>query len=180
MSNNDKNETESPDIIEEIIPGKNNDYNDKSINQNNINNQQSFIENYDEDEAAHAVIKVSEESKKTIETNTDEARNQIPRYTQAINDTQKQTAQATKALAENYLEIQKQAINSFQSIFIPYFENVQNQLWSNQHVFRSMQEMYSTLVSNYTESVLAFSKLWNDIAFSNVGLFRSATNKAID
>jgi hypothetical protein len=180
MSNNDKNETESPDIIEEIIPGKNNDYNDKSIDQNNINNQQSFIENYDEDEAAHAVIKVSEESKKTIERNTDEVRNQIPRYTHAINDTQKQTAQATKALAENYLEIQKQAINSFQSIFIPYFENVQNQLWSNQHVFRSMQEMYSTLVSNYTESVLAFSKLWNDIAFSNAGLFRSATNKADD
>ncbi len=180
MSNNDKNETESPDIIEEIIPGKNNDYNDKSINQNNINNQQSFIENYDEDEAAHAVIKVSEESKKTIERNTDEVRNQIPRYTQAINDTQKQTAQTTKALAENYLEIQKQAINSFQSIFIPYFENVQNQLWSNQHVFRSIQEMYSTLVSNYTENVLAFSKMWNDIAFSNEGLFKSATNKAND
>ena len=31
MSNSDKNETESPAIIEEIIPGKNNDYNDKSI-----------------------------------------------------------------------------------------------------------------------------------------------------
>jgi hypothetical protein len=107
-------------------------------------------------------------------------RNQIPRYTQAINDTQKQTAQATKALAENCLEIQKQAINSFQSIFIPYFENVQNQLWSNQHVFRSMPEMYSRLVSNYTEIVLAFSKLWNDIVFSNAGLFRSATNKAND
>lgn len=180
MSNNDKNETESPDIIEEIIPGKNNDYNDKSINRNNINNPQSFIENYDEDESAHAVIKASEESKKTIGRNTDEVGNQIPRYTQAINDTQKQTAQATKALAENYLEIQKQTINYFQSIFIPYFENVQNQLWSNQNVFRSMPEMYSRLVSNYTESVLAFSKLWNDIAFSNVGLFRSATNKAND
>ena len=180
MSNNDKNETESPDIIEEIIPGKNNNYNDKSINQNNINNQQSFIENYDEDEAAHSVINVSEESKKTIERNTDEVRNQIPRYTQAINDTQKQTAQVTKALAENYLEIQKQAINSFQSIFIPYFENVQNQLWSNQHVFRSMPDMYSKLVSNYTEIVLAFSKLWNDIAFSNAGLIRSATNKVND
>ena len=33
-----KDETESPDIIEEIIPGKNNDSSDKSNNQNNNNN----------------------------------------------------------------------------------------------------------------------------------------------
>ena len=180
MSNTDKNKKESPDIIEEIIPGKNNDYNDKSINQDNNNNQQSFVENYDEDESAQAVIKASEESKTKLERNADEVRNQNPRYTQAINDSQKQTAQATKALAENYLEIQKQSINSFQSIFIPCFENVQNQFWSNQHFFRSMPELYSRLVGNYLESLLAFSKLWNDIAFSNAGLFRGATNKAND
>ena len=171
---------ESPDIIEEIIPGKNNDYNDKSINQNNNNNQQLFIENYDEKESAQNVIESSEESNETIERNIEEVRNQTPRHTQAINDTQKQTAQATKALAENYLELQKQAINSFQSIFVPYFENVQNQLWNNQHFFMSMPEMYSRVIGNYTESVLAFSKIWNDIAISNAGFFKNAINKAKD
>jgi hypothetical protein len=45
MSSNDINETESPAIIEEIIPGKNNDSIDKNINRNNNNNQQSLIEN---------------------------------------------------------------------------------------------------------------------------------------
>ena len=72
-----KDETESPDIIEEIIPGKNNDYNDKSINQNNNNNQQPFIENYNEQESAQAVIEASEESKKSIERNVDKAGNQF-------------------------------------------------------------------------------------------------------
>jgi hypothetical protein len=46
MSNNDKNKAQSPDIIEEIIPGKNDIYNDKSINQNSNNNQHPFVENY--------------------------------------------------------------------------------------------------------------------------------------
>jgi hypothetical protein len=175
-----KNDLESPDIIEEIIPGKNNDYKDKSINQNNNNNQQSLIENYDEKESAQNVIESSEGSKETIGRNIEEVRNQIPRYSQEINNTQKQTAQATKALAENYLELQKHAINSFQSIFVPYFENVQNQLWNNQHFFMSMPEMYSRMISNYTESVLVFGKIWNDIAISNAGFFNNAINKAND
>ena len=51
-----KDETKTPDIIEEIIPGKNDDYNDKSANLNNNNNQPPFIENYDEKESAQAVI----------------------------------------------------------------------------------------------------------------------------
>ena len=65
MSSED--ETESPDIIEEIIPGKNSDSNDKSINQKNNNNQQPSIENYNVQESAQAVIEDSEEPKKSIE-----------------------------------------------------------------------------------------------------------------
>lgn len=182
MSNTDKNETESPDIIEDIIPGKNKDYNNKSTYQNNNNNnnqQQSFNNNYDLEQSTQSVNKALEESKRSIERSTDEARNQIPRYAQAITDTQEeQTAQATKDIAGNYLEFQKQALNSFQSVFMPYFENVHNQLWNNQEFFRIIPEMYSRMVSNYTETVIAFSKMWNDIAFSNVGFFKNAINKA--
>ncbi len=183
MANNDKNETESPDIIEEIIPGKNNDndYNDKSINPiNNNNNQQSFIENYNEEESAQAVIKASEDSKRTIETSTEGARNQIPRYAQAITNIQEQSAKATKEIAENYQEYQKQAINSFQSIYTSYFENFQNQLWNNQEFFKRIPDMYSRMISNYIESAFAFRKMWSDIAFSNVGVFKNVINKAND
>jgi hypothetical protein len=61
MYKGDKNEIKSPAIIEEIIPGKNSDSNDKSINQKNNNNQQSFIENYNEKESALAAIETKEE-----------------------------------------------------------------------------------------------------------------------
>lgn len=72
MSNNDKNETKTPDMIEEIIPGKNNDYNNKPINQSDsYNNQQPFIENYNEKESALAVIEYKEEEFEKIMSNTD-------------------------------------------------------------------------------------------------------------
>ena len=180
MSSNDRNETESPDIIEEIIPGKNNDYNDKSINQNNNNNQQSFIENYNEQESAQSVIEAPGESKKTIDRNTNETGKEIPRYSQAITNAQEQTGLATRDITRNYLELQKQTIDSFQSVFMPYFQNVNNQVWNSQEFFKSISEMYSRLVSNYTESAIAFGKMWNDIAFTNMGLFKNATNKATE
>ncbi len=107
-----------------------------------------------------------------------EAWNQIPRYTQAISETQEQTAQATMEIAENYLEFQKQTINSFQSLFTLYFQYIQNQLWNNQEFFKTISEMYSKLVSNYTESAITFSRIWNDAIFTNVGLYKNATNKA--
>ena len=178
MANNDKNDTESPDIIEEIIPGKNTDYNDKSINPDNNNNLQSFVEDYNEEESAQAVINSSEDSKRTMETSTEESKNQIPRYTQAITDTHEQTATVTKALADNYLEYQKQAINSFQSVYAQYFVNFQEKLWNNQEFFKKIPDMYSGMISSYMESAMAFNKIWNDFIISNVGFFNDLNKKA--
>jgi dGTP triphosphohydrolase len=148
-----------------------------STNSNN-NNRHSSGFNNDLERSAQSVNQALEESKKSIERNTDEARNQIPRYAQAITDAQEQTTQATKEIAENYLEYQKQVINSFQSVFSPYFENIHNQLWNNQDFYRRIPEIYSKMVSNYTENTIAFSRVINDIAFSNVNLFRNAVNEA--
>ena len=41
-------------------------------------------------------------------------------YTQAVNDYQEQTIQATIGIADNYVDSQKQIINSFQSALTPY------------------------------------------------------------
>ena len=67
MSNIDRNETQSPDIIEEIIPGKNGVYNNKYINQDN---NKSPIENYNEKEAVQTVLEASEEYDRNLEKST--------------------------------------------------------------------------------------------------------------
>ena len=56
---------------------------------------------------------------------------QIPRYTQAVNDYQEQTIQATREIADNSIDSQKEIINSFQSALIPQLENANRVLWSN-------------------------------------------------
>jgi len=173
---NDKNKTDSPDIIEEIIPGKNNDYKDKSIYQTSNNSQQSFSNNYDLEQNTQSVKKALEDSKRIMEKSREETRNQIPRFAQAITDTHEQAAQAAKEIAENYMEYQKRVFNSFRPVYTPFFENLHNQPWNNQEFFRIIPEMYSRMISIYTENLIAFGRIFNDITFSNIGYYRSAVN----
>jgi hypothetical protein len=49
---------------------------------------------------------------------------QIPRYTQAVNDYQEQAIQTSREIADNYVQSQKQIINSFESVLTPYVKNV--------------------------------------------------------
>jgi hypothetical protein len=178
MSNNDKNEAQSPDIIEEIIPGKNDNYNDNHVNQSSNNNQQPFIENYNEKEAAQSVLETSKESEKTAEKSFDNLKNQIPYYAQTVTDMQQQMAQATKEIAENFLEYHNQALHSFQSIFMPYFENAYNQLSNNQEFFTRIPETYSRMISSYTENAFVFNRIFNEMILSNIALFTNAINEA--
>jgi hypothetical protein len=167
MSNNDRKEAESPDIIEDIIPGK-----------NNSNNQQSLNNKYDLKESAQSVIKDLKEPETGIESSINEERNRTHGYTQATVDTKEKTAYATNEMAGNYLEYQKQVINSFHSVFAPYFESVHNQLLYNQDLFRRTQEMYSTMIGIYAENLIAFGRISTNTVFSNTGVFKNPFNGA--
>lgn len=142
-----------------------------NLDQTVQNNNQIF--NRVVEETTQSLNQVLEESKKSIERNINEAKNQIPIYTKTINEVQEQAVQATSDIAENYLDYQKQAIDSFQSIVTPYIENVNNQLWNNQDIFRRIPEMYSKMANIYAENSVALSRLINNIAFSNVDIVKS-------
>src|SRR4249920_3849137 len=77
-------------------------------------------------EQNHAVNKALDETRDNIRKTVDEARREIPRNTQAINDYQEHSLQSAKEIeiAESYLESQKQIIQSFQSTWVPYIENM--------------------------------------------------------
>src|SRR6187551_1853177 len=89
---------------------------------------------------------------------------------------QEQAVQATRDIAENYLDYQKQTIDSFQSIVTPYFENANNQLWNNQDIFRRYPEIYSKIANNYAENTVAITRVMNNIAFSNVEIVKTVIN----
>ena len=153
-----------------------------SLNNDNVSNQQDIYQNNQRlynriiEQNTESLEQAFDESKKSIDESIREARNQIPRYTETVNQVQEQTLQATKDIAENYLEYQKQTIDSFQSVSTPYIHNVNNQLLNNQDYFRRMPEMYSKLVNNYAENTIAMSRIFNDMAFSNIELFKNVVD----
>ena len=149
-----------------------------SLVNKNIDNQQDIYQNNQRlynrivEQNTESLEQAFDESKKNIDENIREARNQIPRYTETVNQVQEQTLQATKDIAESYLDYQKQAIDSFQSVATPYLYDVNNQILNTQDYFRTMPEIYSKLVNNYAENTIAMSRIFNDMAFSNIEVFK--------
>ena len=147
-----------------------------SLDNKNIYQSNQRLYNRVIEQNTESLEQAFDESKKSINESIREARNQIPRYTETVNQVQEQTLQATKDIAENYLEYQKQTIDSFQSISTPYLYNVNNQFLNNQDYFRRIPEIYSQLVNNYAENTIAMSRIFNDMAFSNVELFKNVVD----
>lgn len=173
MSKNDKKEitNEHTSHTSSSNNSRINNHNQEDIYQNNQKLYNKAVE-----QASESLEQSLEESKKSIERNMQEAKNQIPRNTETVNEVQEQTIQATKDIAESYMEYQKQAIDSFQSIYTPYLQNINNQLWKSQDYFRRMPEMYSKLVNNYAENTIAINRIFNDMAFLNLDLFKNMVN----
>ncbi len=128
------------------------------------------------EENTRSLNQAFDESRKSIERNIAEARNQIPQYTKSINEVQEQAVQATRDIAENYLDYQKQTVDSFQSIVTPYFENANKQLWNNQDMFRRYPEVYSKMANNCAENTVAITRVMNNIAYSNVEITKTVIN----
>ena len=47
---------------------------------------------------------------------------------------------------------------------------------NNQDYFRRMPEMYTKLVNNYAENTIAMSRIFNDMAFSNIEVFKNVVD----
>ena len=125
-----------------------------------------------------AVNRALQETKDNIRKTSDEARNQIPRYTQAVNDYQEQTIQATREIADNYIDSQKEIINSFQSALIPQLENANRVLWSNWVSPRHFTETYARIVSSFADNTIAATRLANNAIFANMEAFKTSMQHA--
>jgi hypothetical protein len=90
-----------------------------------------------------------DETKSSVDKTTGEAKKEIPQYTKAVNEYQQETIEATKDIADNFLESQKQVINSFQSLWVPYMDNIQNSYWYY-WTPQKATENYTRAVSNVT------------------------------
>jgi vacuolar-type H+-ATPase subunit H len=121
-----------------------------------------------------AVNKAIDETKDNIRKATDEARKDIPRYTQAINEYQEQTIQVTIEIADYYVESQKEIINSFQSAWVPAIERIYAAFWNYWMSPRMLTDIYARTVSSIADNTIATTRLANNAVFSNLEVFRTS------
>lgn len=121
-----------------------------------------------------------DETKSTVKRTTDEAIKEIPRYTKAVNEYQEETIQATKDIADNFLESQKEIIHSLQSLWIPYVENVQNSYWSYWTSPKRSTKNYARAVSNVTDSTIASTRLANNVLYASMEAWKTLVQHARD
>ncbi|MFL6360102.1 MAG: hypothetical protein ACJ72V_12280 [Nitrososphaeraceae archaeon] len=127
-----------------------------------------------------AVNKALDETKDNIRRATDEARKDIPRYTQVVNEYQEQTIQVTIEIADNYLESQKEIINSFQSAWVPAIERTYAVFWNYWMSPRMLTDMYARTVSNIADNTIAAIRLVNNTVFSNLDAFKTSIQNTRD
>jgi ElaB/YqjD/DUF883 family membrane-anchored ribosome-binding protein len=122
-----------------------------------LNETQSTTEQQFQREQQQAVTKVIDETRDNIKKTTNEARKEIPRYTQIVNDYQENTIQAIREITDNYVESQKDILmNSFQ-------------IWSNWTVSpRQMAENYGKIVSSFADNAVAATRVINNTVFANI------------
>ena len=132
-------------------------------------------------EQQQSVNRALEQTRDNIRRATDEARRDIPRYTQAVNEYQEQTIQLTREIADNYLESQKEIINSLQSAWIPQIEATNRVFTSNWMVSpRHLADNYARLVSSFADNALAATRLVNNTIFANLEAFKTSVQNARD
>src|SRR5918912_442159 len=126
------------------------------------------------------VNRALDETRDNIRKATDEARKEVPRYTQAVNDYQEQTIQASREIADTYVESQKEIINSIQSAWIPFVENVYGVFWNYWISPRRLTEVYARAVSSVADNTIAVTRLANNTVFANMEAFRTSVQHAKD
>jgi len=139
-----------------------------SYNVNNQNNQQDFNE---------SVNRSLNQTKDNINRSIDESRKQIPRFNDIVNSYQEQNLQAVKEITENYIESQKSIINSFQSAWRPFNQNVNTTVnaWNSPD---AAANAYSRLVSTCADNAVTYLRTTNNIIFSNIESMKSVMQQA--
>jgi hypothetical protein len=127
-----------------------------------------------QEEIRKAMIDAFEEAKNSTQRAVQEARKEIPRYTEAVNIYQEQILASAKEIAENYIDSQKDIINSFQqSTWMSQIGNAYQTFWSNWVVSpREMTETYANMVSRSIDNAFTATRLSNNITLANMEALR--------
>ena len=117
------------------------------------------------------IYKVLDDTKDNIRKTLSEARKEIPRYTQTVNDSQEQTIEAIRDITDDYIESQKEIISLFQSAWAPLMEKTFYNYWISP---KNMTEVYASLLNGFTDNTIAVIGLTNNMISVNTDTIKTS------
>jgi hypothetical protein len=133
-----------------------------------------------------ATIRSIDMTKEGIRRSIEEIRREMPRYSQTVTDFQNETADATREIADNFLDSQKEVINSMQSAWAPMTERiggrVQGNYWTTGMIGvpffspREMADVYARTIGAMAEAYVASSQMATNMVFAGIEAAIATTN----
>jgi hypothetical protein len=142
-----------------------------------------------------AINRSIDETKDNVSRAIEEVRRETPRYSQTVTDFQNETAEATREIADNFLDSQKEVINSMQSAWAPFAERTSSSGSGNNNYWmmgmmmqpwswwmgmspRDMVNIYARSISVMTDLVTASTRMATNMMFAGIEASRATTNYA--
>lgn len=142
----------------------------QNYSNNNNNNNNDFQD---------SVNQSFDETKDNIKKSIDESRKQIPRINDSVNSYQEQSLQTAKEISEEYLDSQKEVVNSLQSAWRPYNE-IYTGLVTNFYSPEAAINAYTRFVSNVADNTVSAIRLSNNVVFSTLDAWKPVLQQTKD
>jgi hypothetical protein len=127
-----------------------------------------------------AAIRSIDETKDNIRKAIEEVRRETPKYSQTITDFQNETADATREIADNFLDSQKEVINSIQYAWTPILQrtgyNWTTGMMGIPFYPREMADIYARTIGAMTEAYVASTRMATNVLFAEMEAARATTN----
>lgn len=138
--------------------------------------QQEHVTNTEQQN--QATIRSIDETKNNIHQAIQELRSETPRYSQAITDFQTQTVDTTQEIADNFLDSQKEVINSFQSAWTPVTQRTPTNVMGTTLFFSPQQiaDIYARTIGTMTEAYVTSTRMATNVLFAGLEATRATTN----
>jgi hypothetical protein len=137
-----------------------------------------------------AIIRSIDETKQNIQRAMEETRREAPKYSQTIIDFQNETAEATREIADNFLESQAEIINSMEAAWTPMAQRAGREREGHNWIAgmsevpffyfspRQMADMYARTIGAMAEAYAASTRMATNLAFAGMEVTRATTNYA--
>ena len=118
-----------------------------------------------------------DQTKENVRKSIDEARTQIPKYTNVVKSYQEQALESTGRMVEDYINTQKSIMDSVFSSAAPYYENTYR-MYNYWFSPRVPAKLWARSVSNIVENISATERINNEILFGSIDTWRNAFERA--